>query len=89
MARTGKQYMRLTLARPIEQVERTIEVLADVSVPDPTSEHGYSRGPAESKKLKIQINVGRLLSAMGVKALNSSSGRSQEANGAIVVSVVR
>lgn len=52
MSKPQKRYTRLTLARPIEQIERTIEVTADVSIPDLT-------------------------------------GRSQEANGAIVVNVVR
>jgi len=89
MAKPGRFTSRVTLSRPIEQIEKTMEVTAQVSVLDPTQEHGYSRIPAEPHKLRIQINVGRLLVALGVKALNSPSGRSQEANGAIVVTVVR
>ena len=89
MAKPTKVISRVTLLRPIEQIEKTMEILADVSVPDPTQEHGYRRGPGESHKLRICINVGRLLASLGVKALNSPSGRSQEANGAIVVTVVR
>ena len=88
MAKRGKQVVGITLVRPINQIENKVEVTARVSVPDATAEHGFSR-TEETHKLRIQINVGRLLASLGVKALNSSSGRSQEANGAIVVSVVR
>lgn len=89
MGKPTKVISRVTLLWPIEQIEKTMEIVAEPSLPDPTQEHGYRRGPDEPHKLRIQINVGRLLVALGVKALNSSSGRSQEANGAIVVSVVR
>jgi len=89
MTKRGKQVMGITLVRPIYQVENKVEVTARVSVPDATAEHGFSRGPDETHTLRIQINVGRLLASLGVKALNSSSGRSQEASGAIVVNVVR
>lgn len=77
MSKPGRT-SRVTLSRPIEQIEKTTEVTAI-----------HVDSPAESRHLRIQINVGRLLVALGVKALNSPSGRSQEANGAIVVTVVR
>lgn len=89
MGKPRKRITRLTLARPIEQIEQKVEVTCDGWIPDPTAGQGCKDVFDEPHKLRIQINVGRLLASLGVKALNSSSGRSQEANGAIVVTVVR